>query len=262
MIENFVNLWYQSGKGGTKTKSKGKTQKKTQSTSISTTKSNPKHKAHSKKKYVMDEPNTALMKYPSYKREYECKSQKCNKEWVKMDKCSKNVCHIDKIKQITQDIEKNAVPLNQCIEDNCSKELKNLSQPRGKFNLKKFEKFQNCSTNKCGKESKAFQRNFKKLTNKKNSNKAKYLVKVGTCLTDKCGKHSIKYQTCKTNHCSQKKSNKAKKSKGQYSSKSKTKTTSNHSKKASKKYSPLSSSNITKKTHTKQNFLNISRINA
>ena len=195
-MENLVNLWYQSGKG--ENKSKGKTQKKKQTKSTSTMKSKSNSsKSHRKKKYIMDEPNPELMKYPSYKREYECKTKKCNKEWIKFDKCTKNVCHRDKIKQTMMDIEKNAGPLNQCIEDNCSKELKSLSQPRGKFNFKKFEKFQHCSNKKCSKENKTFQKEIKKLTNKKNIHNSKHLEKIGTCMMNKCNKNNVKYQNCK-----------------------------------------------------------------
>ena len=262
-MESFINLWYQSGKGVTKSKSKskGKTQKKPQSKSTFATKSksNPS-KRHSKKKYVMDEPNPELMKYPSYKREYECKTKKCNKEWIKFDKCTKNVCHRDKIKQTLLEIEKNAVPLNQCIEDNCSKELKSLSQPRGKFNFKKFEKFLNCSNKKCGKENKTFKKEIKKLTTKKNSKNAKHLEKFGMCLIDKCNKDNVKYQNCKKTHCSPKSN--TKKRKGKSSSRSKTKTATNYSNKSSKKQGVLISNTTTKKTHTKPNFLNISRIKA
>lgn len=262
-MESFINLWYQSGKGVTKSKSKskGKTQKKPQSKSTSATKSksNPS-KRHSKKKYVMDEPNPELMKYPSYKREYECKTKKCNKEWIKFDKCTKNVCHRDKIKQTLLEIEKNAVPLNQCIEDNCSKELKNLSQPRGKFNFKKFEKFLNCSNKKCGKENKTFKKEIKKLTTKKNSKNAKHLEKFGMCLIDKCNKDNVKYQNCKKTHCSPKSN--TKKRKGKSSSRSKTKTATNYSNKSSKKKGISTNNNITKKPHTKPHFLNISRIEA
>lgn len=258
-MENLVNLWYQSGKGGTK--SKGKTQKKTPSKSTSTMKSKSNSgKTHRKKKYVMDEPNPELMKYPSYKRDYECKTKKCNKEWIKFDKCTKNVCHRDKFKQTLLEFEKNAIPLNQCIEDNCSKELKSLSQPRGKFNFKKFEKFQNCSNKKCGKENKIFQKEIKKLTIKKNSKKTKHLEKFGTCLMNKCNKDKVKYQNCNKVHCSPKTN--TKKSKRQSSGKSKTKTATNYSNKSSKKQGVLTSNTTTKKTHIKPNFLNISRIKA
>ena len=262
MIEDFINLWYQSGKGKSKTKSKGSRQTKKQSTS--NVKSKSKSNTHSKKKYIMDEPNPELMKYPSYKREYECKSQRCKKDWVKFNKCGKNVCNTDKIKKTMLGIEKNSAPLNQCIEDNCYRELKNLSQPRGKFNFKKFEKFQNCSTKKCDKETKKFEIDLKKITSKKNP-QHKNLVKVGMCLLDKCDKYNVKYQNCKKSNCSKDNSNKSKasKSKKQPSSKSKSKskTKINHSnQKMSKKHNSLSSSNKTKKSHVKPNFLNISRV--
>lgn len=268
-MENFINLWYQSGRGPTKSKSKGKTQKKKESTS--NVKSKSKSNTHSKKKQGMDEPNPELMKYPSYKREYECRTQHCSKDWIKLSKCGKNVCNTDKIKKTMLAIEKTSVPLNQCIEDNCYKELKNLSQPRGKFNFKKFEKFQNCSTKKCGKENKVFQKEFKKITSKKNP-EHKQLPKVGMCLQDKCSKYNVKYQNCKKNNCSKDSNNKSKanknkasKSKKQPSSKSKnkSKTKINHSnQKMSKKHNSLSSSNKTKKSHVKPNFLNISRVKA
>ena len=243
-MEDLVNLWYQSGKGKNKSKSKGKTLKKSQSKS--------KNKTHTKKKYVMDEPIPALMKYPSYKRKYECKIKQCNKDWVKFDKCRKNICGMDKIKQTMQDIEKSAIPLNQCLEDKCNRELKKLSLQKGKLvNLsdKKFEKFINCSTKNCGKESKKVQRDL----NKNPQYNDKEFINVTFCLTDKCDKLNQKYYRCEKTKCSDKTSSKAKKSRKQSSGQSKNKTKINiiHSNKK-----------ITKKTHTKQNFLNISRIKA
>ena len=93
MMTNLTNLWYQSGHGTTKTKFKNKTQKKTQTKNSSTIKSklNP-NKTHSKKKYMMNKQDIDLMKYPSNKRKYECKSITRSKKLIKFSKYTKNVC--------------------------------------------------------------------------------------------------------------------------------------------------------------------------
>ena len=69
----------------------------------------------------------------------------------------------------------------------------------------------------------------------------------------------LNIKTVKKKHCLE---NSTKKIKRQSSGKSKTKTVTNYSNKSSKKQGVSTNNTITKKTHTKPNFLNISRIKA
>ena len=243
-MEDLVNLWYQSGKGKNKSKSKGKTlkkskskgkthkqtqpksktHKKNQSKSTSTTKSKSKNKKHSSKKYVMDKPIPELMKYPSYKNKYECKNNKCNKDWVKFDKCRENTCGKRQNSKIRKDEQKVITLLSECRSKNCNKEWKNyynyFKHPEDKSNELKIVKYHKCMNKNCKTKRNRLINLIEK--ERKRFSRSKQNRKINECIIYKCDKLENKYRTCCESKCSYKINNKSKK-KGKSFKKSKVK---------------------------------------